>query len=156
MSQEFIYYAYTFYTNLFEENNLAAFRSGWVDSESLGDIARYNVAVTGMVEKRDPTKLGTLPVHLVTSAALATSHFTPTPACNTPDASAVMDQNVSSTPAGSPMCMARIDDSSSIGPEFPHQDARIMQQGIPNVGVTAVRLMVLEPDKDRRCQALQD
>ena len=91
MSQEFIYYAYTFYTNLFEENNLAAFRSGWV--ESLGDIARYNVAVTGMVEKRDPSKLGTLPAHYVTSAALATGHLAPTPARNTPDVSALTDQN---------------------------------------------------------------
>ncbi|KAK7693204.1 hypothetical protein QCA50_002770 [Cerrena zonata] len=46
--QEFIYYAYTFYTCLFEERNLAAFKGGWV--EALGDLARYRIAVSHMVE----------------------------------------------------------------------------------------------------------
>ncbi|KAF8638491.1 hypothetical protein AX16_010474 [Volvariella volvacea WC 439] len=45
--QSFIYYAYTFYTGLFEEPNLADFKSGWL--EALGDLARYRMAVAVMV-----------------------------------------------------------------------------------------------------------
>jgi hypothetical protein len=37
--QDFIYYAYTFYTGLLEEPTLRSFRSGWL--EALGDLARY-------------------------------------------------------------------------------------------------------------------
>ncbi|KDQ62457.1 hypothetical protein JAAARDRAFT_54406 [Jaapia argillacea MUCL 33604] len=47
--QEFIYYAYTFYTGLLEEQTLAAYRSNWL--ECLGDLARYRMVVTKMVSK---------------------------------------------------------------------------------------------------------
>ncbi|KDQ59481.1 hypothetical protein JAAARDRAFT_126988 [Jaapia argillacea MUCL 33604] len=47
--QEFIYYAYTFYTGLLEEQTLAAYRSNWL--ECLGDLARYRMVVTEMVSK---------------------------------------------------------------------------------------------------------
>lgn len=39
----FIYYAYSFYTLLLEEHQLAVFRNGWL--EALGDLARYRMAV---------------------------------------------------------------------------------------------------------------
>ena len=42
--QDFIYYAYTFYSCLFEEENLSFYRSSCV--ESLGDLARYRMAVS--------------------------------------------------------------------------------------------------------------
>ena len=45
--QDFIYYAYTFYSCLFEEENLSVYRSSWV--ESLGDLARYRMAVSELV-----------------------------------------------------------------------------------------------------------
>jgi protein SMG6 len=45
--QDFIYYAYTFYTGLLEEPNLATFKSGWL--EALGDLARYKMAVSALV-----------------------------------------------------------------------------------------------------------
>ncbi|KAF5365760.1 hypothetical protein D9758_003172 [Tetrapyrgos nigripes] len=45
--QDFIYYAYTFYTGLLEEPPLAAFKSNWL--EALGDLARYMMAVAAMV-----------------------------------------------------------------------------------------------------------
>ena len=45
--QEFIYYAYTFYTGLLEEPSLVSFKSGWL--EALGDLARYRMAVAAMV-----------------------------------------------------------------------------------------------------------
>jgi len=48
--QDFIYYAYTFYSCLFEEENLSVYRSSWV--ESLGDLARYRMAVSELVTNR--------------------------------------------------------------------------------------------------------
>lgn len=45
--QDFIYYAYTFYTGLLEEPSLNSFKSGWL--EALGDLARYRMAVAAMV-----------------------------------------------------------------------------------------------------------
>ena len=45
--QDFIYYAYTFYTGLLEEQTLQQFRAGWL--EALGDLARYRMAVATMV-----------------------------------------------------------------------------------------------------------
>ncbi|KAJ4488214.1 hypothetical protein J3R30DRAFT_3654517 [Lentinula aciculospora] len=41
--QEFIIYAYTFYTGLYEEQPLAVFRANWL--EALGDLARYRMTV---------------------------------------------------------------------------------------------------------------
>ena len=48
--QDFIYYAYTFYSCLFEEENLSVYRSSWV--ESLGDLARYRMAVSELVTNK--------------------------------------------------------------------------------------------------------
>ena len=48
--QDFIYYAYTFYSCLFEEDNLSSYRSSWV--ESLGDLARYRMAVSELVTSK--------------------------------------------------------------------------------------------------------
>jgi len=48
--QDFIYYAYTFYSCLFEEENLSFYRSSWV--ESLGDLARYRMAVSELVTSK--------------------------------------------------------------------------------------------------------
>lgn len=45
--QDFIYYAYTFYTGLLEEPTLNPFKSGWL--EALGDLAWYRMAVAAMV-----------------------------------------------------------------------------------------------------------
>ncbi|KAJ3935434.1 MAG: hypothetical protein NXY57DRAFT_912951 [Lentinula lateritia] len=44
--QEFIMYAYTFYTGLYEEHPLNGFRSNWL--EALGDLARYRMAVAAI------------------------------------------------------------------------------------------------------------
>lgn len=43
---EFIYYAYSFYSNLHESETFKVFRSSWI--ESLGDLARYRMAVAGL------------------------------------------------------------------------------------------------------------
>ena len=48
--QDFIYHAYTFYSCLFEEENLSLYRSSWV--ESLGDLARYRMAVSELVTSK--------------------------------------------------------------------------------------------------------
>lgn len=46
---DFIYFAYGFYTNLFEEQTLRVFKSVWI--EQLGDLARYRMAVAGLMTK---------------------------------------------------------------------------------------------------------
>ncbi|PWN49902.1 hypothetical protein IE53DRAFT_122305 [Violaceomyces palustris] len=43
---EFIYFAYSFYTNLLECERFRIFRNAWM--ESLGDLARYKMAVAGL------------------------------------------------------------------------------------------------------------
>lgn len=43
---EFIYFAYSFYSNLHESELFRTFRSSWI--ESLGDLARYRMAVAGL------------------------------------------------------------------------------------------------------------
>lgn len=54
--QEFIYYAYTFYTNLLEERTLDSFKSNWL--EALGDLARYGMAVAAMVTNQTAASPG--------------------------------------------------------------------------------------------------
>ncbi|KIM63532.1 hypothetical protein SCLCIDRAFT_24196 [Scleroderma citrinum Foug A] len=44
---DFIYFAYTFYTNVLEEPTLCTFHSGWF--EALGNLARYHMAIAAMV-----------------------------------------------------------------------------------------------------------
>lgn len=44
--QEYIYFAYTFYTMLLEEPTLESFKAGWL--EALGDLARYRMAIAAM------------------------------------------------------------------------------------------------------------
>ena len=41
--QEFIYYAYTFYSALIERNTFLDYRAGWL--EALGDLAQYDVGI---------------------------------------------------------------------------------------------------------------
>ena len=45
--QEFIYYAYTFYTALLERNTFLDYRAGWL--EALGDLARYRIVIAAMI-----------------------------------------------------------------------------------------------------------
>ncbi|KIM56461.1 hypothetical protein SCLCIDRAFT_29596 [Scleroderma citrinum Foug A] len=45
--QDFIYFAYTFYTSLLKEPTLCTFRSGWL--EALSNLAHYCMAITAMV-----------------------------------------------------------------------------------------------------------
>jgi len=45
--QDFIHYAYIFYTGLLEDPTLVSFKSGWL--EALGDLAWYRMPVAAMV-----------------------------------------------------------------------------------------------------------
>ncbi|EAU88181.2 hypothetical protein CC1G_03853 [Coprinopsis cinerea okayama7 len=93
--QDFIYYAYTFYTGLLEEPNLTAFKSSWL--EALGDLARYRMAVAAMVNSGMGGQ-GGLTTKAVNEAAADSGSLT------VPDADA---KSISDAPA------ARIDDSPS-------------------------------------------
>ena len=45
--QDFIYYAYIFYTALLERDTFKEYRAGWL--EALGDLARYRTLIAAMV-----------------------------------------------------------------------------------------------------------
>ncbi|KAK7043684.1 hypothetical protein VNI00_008295 [Paramarasmius palmivorus] len=120
--QDFIYYAYTFYTGLLEEPPLAAFKSGWL--EALGDLARYRMMVAAMITG-GTTSGSTL---TATNVAEASARLAKADAAEdqlgvpaAPDAKSVSD-----APA------ARIDDSPS-----------------PSVGVAAARALEIEPEVER-------
>jgi protein SMG6 len=54
--QEYIIYAYSFYTMLLEEQTLESFKSGWL--EALGDLARYCMAIAAMTNPLPALKTG--------------------------------------------------------------------------------------------------
>ncbi|KAL4251674.1 hypothetical protein ABKN59_003762 [Abortiporus biennis] len=136
--QDFIYHAYTFYTLLLEERNLGAFRSAWL--EALGDLARYRIAVSAMVDGAAASSTVLTSATSVTRP-LASAHLTPRP--NTPlgQQSAISDKAASPTPA------ARIDDSPP--PSAAAPAANPHRHLVPSVGIAAARMMVLEPEKER-------
>ncbi|KAJ3748275.1 hypothetical protein EV360DRAFT_56930 [Lentinula raphanica] len=93
--QEFIIYAYTFYTRLYEEEHLSDYRSNWL--EALGDLARCRMAVAVMTANNntDGLALTTENVSEVTAHTMDTEER------------GVATKAVSDVPA------ARIDDSPS-------------------------------------------
>ncbi|KAJ7470538.1 hypothetical protein FB451DRAFT_1254044 [Mycena latifolia] len=95
--QDFIYYAYTFYTGLLEEPTLNPFKSGWL--EALGDLARYKMAVAAMVVGGADSGVA-LTADAVSAAADPAADLLTAPAIPAP-------KSVSDAPA------ARIDDSPS-------------------------------------------
>src|SRR5882762_3707621 len=129
--QDFIYYAYTFYTGLLEEQTLRTFRSGWL--EALGDLARYRMAVAAMVtgtQAPGPEELTTAAVSTVLSDPPA-SEVPASSAADHPSNMSAKSSSASERPA------ARIDDSPS-----------------PSVGLAAAKLLDVEPEKERwRCIA---
>lgn len=118
--QDFIYYAYTFYTGLFEEPTLRSFRSGWL--EALGDLARYRMAVAAMVTNNQ-LKGTALTTDAVSKAAAASADGEELRAKSKSQMSA---KSSSDHPA------ARVDNSPS-----------------PSIGVVAARMMDIEPEKER-------
>jgi protein SMG6 len=97
--QSLIYFAYTFYTSLYEEVNLSAFRAGWL--EALGDLARYRMAVAAMLP--DPAYPSS---YLSASNASGSGGLTPHPLM-TPTSTMGNASDNSDRP------IARIDDSPS-------------------------------------------
>ncbi|KZT26039.1 hypothetical protein NEOLEDRAFT_1155924 [Neolentinus lepideus HHB14362 ss-1] len=106
--QEFIYYAYTFYTGLLEETTLDAHRLSWL--EALGDLARYRMVVTDMATKAySKSQPQALTVDALSQQAAITSDTTP---------ATKSKASISDKPA------ARIDDSD--GPSIGLAAARAM------------------------------
>jgi protein SMG6 len=64
--QDFIYYAYIFYTGLLEDPTLVFFKSGWL--EALGDLAWYRMSVAAMVNDGSRGQ-GSLTIKTVSEAA---------------------------------------------------------------------------------------
>jgi hypothetical protein len=118
--QDFIYYAYTFYTGLLEEPTLRSFRSGWL--EALGDLARYRMAVAAMVTNNQ-LKGSALTTDAVSKAAAASKDD---------ELVAAKSKSQMSVKSSSDRLAARIDESPS-----------------PSVGIVAARMMDVEPEKQR-------
>lgn len=118
--QDFIYYAYTFYTGLLEEPSLNPFKAGWL--EALGDLARYRMAVAAMVNGGVGGQ-GGLTTKAVSEAAASAKKLSD---AETGVGSQGSGKSVSDFPA------ARIDDSPS-----------------PSIGLAAARLLDIEPEKER-------
>lgn len=117
--QDFIYYAYTFYTGLLEEPTLNPFKSGWL--EALGDLAWYRMSLAAIVNG-DTGGQGGLTLKAVSEATAVESSDIKEKQRDTPTSA----KSVSDAPA------ARIDDSPS-----------------PSIGVAAARLLEVEPEKER-------
>lgn len=118
--QDFIYYAYTFYTGLLEEPTLRSFRSGWL--EALGDLARYRMAVAAMVTNNQ-LKGPALTTDAVSKATAASADDEPV---------RVKSKSQMSVKSSSDHPAARVDNSPS-----------------PSIGVVAARMMDVEPEKER-------
>jgi protein SMG6 len=119
--QDFIYYAYTFYTGLLEEPTLNPFKSGWL--EALGDLAWYRMAVAAIVNG-DANEQGSLTIKAVSEVTGESS--------DTKDSSEKQEDASGSAKSISDAPAARIDDSPS-----------------PSIGVAAARLLEVEPEKER-------
>ena len=81
--QEFIYYAYTFYTALLERETFSDYRPGWL--EALGDLARYRIVIAAMI----PAPMR--PSRSLTAAAVRSR------LCTSPDGSAMSSRTMSTT-----------------------------------------------------------
>ncbi|KAF8061488.1 hypothetical protein FPV67DRAFT_1703906 [Lyophyllum atratum] len=119
--QDFIYYAYTYYTGLLEEPTLGGFKSGWL--EALGDLARYRMAVAAMVGGGVST---TAPGRKLTLKEVIDAGATEEGADGGLTPAKISGGSTSDKPA------ARIDDSPS-----------------PSVGIAAARLLDVEPETER-------
>jgi hypothetical protein len=119
--QDFIYYAYAFYTGLLEEPNLGTFKSSWLGA--LGDLARYKMAVPAMVNSGIGEQ-GGLTTKAVTEAAEESAKGSSEDNPAMPATGGA--KSASDRPA------VRIDDSPS-----------------PSVGIAAARAMEIEPEKER-------
>jgi protein SMG6 len=157
--QEFICYAYTFYTYLVEERTLEAFSGNWL--ECLGDLARYRMAVAAMagaVASSPGAGAGSSGRSLAAISRAAADLASPSPSAvagakspNPSQLPSVSQQkemgggeeddgsmrSLSDKPVGhareqGPVVMARIDDSP-----------------VPSIGLAAARAMEMEPEKER-------
>ncbi|KAG5645823.1 hypothetical protein DXG03_005164 [Asterophora parasitica] len=120
--QDFIYYAYTFYTGLLEEPTLSGFKGGWL--EALGDLARYRMAVAAMVE--GGARSSSVPGRQLTVKDVSDAVATDDAADGGLKPPKISKGSTSDKPA------ARIDDSPS-----------------PSVGIAAARLLEVEPETER-------
>lgn len=118
--QEFIYYAYTFYTGLLTRQSLSDFKPAWL--EALGDLARYRMAVAGFIK-------GVVGQGGITTQALTE-----------------VSAEASATPSSTSLAVPVLDTAKSIS-DAPA--ARIDDSPSPSVGIVAARMMDLEPEKER-------
>lgn len=122
---------------------MSAFRSGWL--EALGDLARYRMAVSALVEGTTHAS-GTLTFSAIRKAAASNGLHPNTAQLGMPNASAASDLLAAhSSNQASPTPAARIDDDDA-SPPSSHGG---FGQNVPSVGIIAARMMELEPEKEQ-------
>ena len=114
--QDFIYYAYIFYTGLLEDPTFVFFKSGWL--KALGDLGWYRIVVVAMVNDGSRGQ-GSLTIKAVSEAAAD-----------------LLDES-SGEKSG---CAKSVSDSSA---------ARMDDSPSLSIGLTAARLLEVEPEKER-------
>ena len=128
--QDFIYYAYTFYTVLLEKHSLDNFKNGWL--EALGDLARYRMAVAAMITGGVGTSTG----QTLTSKAILDAGINGSIDC--------LETTDSLLPPNSAADAALAADSTDVDAA----KARIDNSPSPSVGVVAARSLEVEPEKE--------
>ena len=128
--QDFIYYAYTFYTALLEKHSLDSFKNGWL--EALGDLARYRMAVAAMITGGVGASAG----QTLTSKAILDAGINGSIDC--------LESTDSLLPPTSAAAAALAADSSDVDAA----KERIDDSPSPSVGVVAARSLEVEPEKE--------
>ncbi|KAG2336837.1 hypothetical protein BDR05DRAFT_1005525 [Suillus weaverae] len=116
--QDFIYYAYTFYTGLLEEPTLRLFQPGWL--EAPGNLACYHMAAAAMVTN-NKLKGSALTTDAVSKAAVASADGKPV------TAKSKLQMSIKSS---SDCPAAQVDDSPDL-----------------SIGIVAPHMMDVEPEK---------
>ena len=124
--QDFIYYAYTFYTRILEEQTLRSFCTGWL--KALGDLAHYCMAVATMVtgtQGPSPEELTTATVSTVLLGGSPNPSLPPSSALGQASHMSAKSSFISKKPA------ARVEPPS------------------PSIGLMAARLLDIEAENER-------
>ncbi|KAF8633707.1 hypothetical protein AX17_004365 [Amanita inopinata Kibby_2008] len=129
--QGFIYYAYSFYAILLEDQSLDTFKNGWL--EALGDLARYHMAVAAMITGG----IGSSGSTTLTSKAIH---------------DAGISGNIEPGPSTGSLPPPTTAAAAAFATDDTDAEARLVRLDggpSPSVGVVAARLLEVKPEKER-------
>lgn len=155
----YIFYAYKFYTQLYEEENLKGYKAKWI--EALGDLASYSwrLMLRNSTSRGDESSsAGTL--REVTSLNIAASQaqtlpnsLRPLPLASAPATSMIpQDSSSTSSPSTDRVMHEDFDEVVADTPSHPHQQTfapRILSP-VPSIGPHAARQILPAGEADER------